>query len=406
MIRNLILSKEPLTPLSLNPARTIFWVGAGIGADAPCNLPLGNTLTDAFLYAMLGDRAENFILYWNNHIPAIRDCVKNGEWSMPSVQTQYSVEDVRLGKAWERPRLEFIIGEINKLDLEFQGITCENPKIEYRYHRQCSIESLAHFAEAEPNLLHYRLADFAKAGATIVTANFDTCIERALGVDVKHIRPAICDGVKGIETDYGFVYHFHGVATDDDIQSSLGATVNNISKKLPDEFTARLTRNFEDGYSIVFIGYSGLDFFDVQPFFESLQPETYSGKAIYLHYCANDPACENARKAAKCYEYLLSPFRERIIAYGLAADFFERLEKSSGITGSVDASAISKAPGRAFGDTKRQLHNFAGCREKDDAEIFYFLNMFRLTSQLNINPANFLYGLESADQKHLRRMEE
>lgn len=389
IVRNLILSKDNLTSLSLDPAKTIFWVGAGIGADIPCNLPLGNALTDAFLYTMLGDKAEEFILYWNNHIPSICDCVKNGEWSAPSAQTQYTIEDVRLGKTWDRPRLEFIIGEINKLDQEFQGITCENPKNKNRYNRKCSIESLAHFAEAEPNLLHHRLADFAKAGATIVTANFDACIEKALGVDVKNVLPTVHDGVKGIETGSGFIYHFHGIATDDDIQNSLGATVNNISRKLPDEFTAKLIKDFQDGYSIVFVGYSGLDFFDVQPFFDSLKPETYPGKAIYLHYCANNLACENALKAAKRYEYLLSPFRERLIAYGLATDFFDIIGKNSGISSSIDVSAISKTPGRAFNDTQRQLRSVADCKDKSNAEIFYFLNMFRLTSQLNINPVNF-----------------
>lgn len=73
----------------------------------------------------------------------------------------------------------------------------------------------------------------------------------------------------------------------------------------------------------------------------------------------------------------------------MAADFFDILEKNSGITGSIDASAISKVPDRSFSDTQQQLRSFAGCKDKSDAEIFYFLNMFRLTSQLNINPVNF-----------------
>ena len=179
MTRNIILAKDNLTWMSLNPAKTIFWVGAGVSFDTPSNLPLGNALTDTYLDMMLGDKAEQFILYWNNHIPAIRNCVKEGKWSVPVSSTQYSIADLKSGKAWERPRLEFIIGEMNKLDQEFQKITFEEPKNRNRYHHQCSIEALAHFAEAEPNLLHYWLADFAKTGATIVTANFDTCIEKA-----------------------------------------------------------------------------------------------------------------------------------------------------------------------------------------------------------------------------------
>ncbi len=386
MTQNIILANDNLASLSIEPSKTIFWVGAGIGADTPCNLPLGNALTDAFLYTMLGDKAENFILYWNNHIPTIQNCVKNGKWSEPLPQEPYSIADIKSGKAWQRPRLEFVIGEMNKLDEEFQRINFGIPGNVKRYHRQYSINSLAHFAEAEPNLLHYWLADFAEAGATIITANFDTCIEKALGANNK---PTVCEGVKGIETRAGFIYHFHGVATDDNIQTNLGATVNNISRKLPEEFTNKLVKCFEDGYNIVFVGYSGLDFFDVHPFFSGLQKQIYSGKAIYLHFCANDDKCYNEAKTEKSYEYLLSPFKERLVAYGLSTNFFDILGKNSRVFCKKNVSEISKNSGTAFQDTKKQLKQFVATMDRDDIETFYFLNMFRLTSQLNINPSNF-----------------
>lgn len=386
MIHNVILSKDNLDILSINPSKTIFWVGAGVGADSPCNLPLGNVLTDAFLYAMLGDKAEDFILYWNNYIPAIRDCVRNGIWSEPLCRTQYTVADVKSGEAWERPRLEFVIGEVNKLDQEFCGISFENPENVKRYRRQQSIESLAHFAEAEPNLLHYWLADFARAGAMIITANFDICIEKAIDGDNKL---SVCDGVKGIETGAGFIYHFHGVATDEDMQNNLGATVNNISKRLPERFTDRLVKYFEDGYDIVFVGYSGLDFFDVYPFFKELQTGEYPGKALYLDFCLNDKKCEEALKMDKHYEYLLSPFKEGVIAYGLSTIFFDIIGRNSGISCSKEISEIPKTVGTAFDAAKKQLHALAAGMDTNDVDTFYFLNMFRLTSQLNINPVNF-----------------
>lgn len=386
MTRNIILAKDNLTWLSLDPAKTIFLVGAGVSSDTPSNLPLGNALTDAYLDMMLGDKAEQFILYWNNHIPTIRNCIKEGKWSAPVSSTQYSTADLKSGRAWERPRLEFIIGEMNKLDQEFQKIRFEGPQNRIRYSRQSSIEALAYFAEAEPNLLHYWLADFAKAGATVITANFDTCIEKALGAGNK---PIVCDGVKGVETKAGFIYHFRGVATDSDIQNNLGATVNNISKRLPDGLICKLIKYFEMGYNIVFVGYSGLDFFDIHPFFEGLQTEVYQGKAIYLHFCTDDQKCEEAVRTDKYYEYLLSPFKERAVVYGTSTDFFNTIGKNSGVTCSNDADAISKVQGTAFEDTKRQLYKLVGGMNMEDAETFRFLNMFRLTSQLNINPSNF-----------------
>lgn len=111
MTQNMILSKDNLSALSVDTLKTIFWVGAGVGAEAPCKLPLGYRLTDAFLKFMLGDeQSERFILYRNNHIPRIRESIKGNDWNAPASTPAYTLDDVRSGNAWERPRLEFIIG--------------------------------------------------------------------------------------------------------------------------------------------------------------------------------------------------------------------------------------------------------------------------------------------------------
>ena len=94
MTQNLILSKDKLSTLSIDPSKTIFWVGAGVGAETPCNLPLGNGLTDAFLKSMLGEeQAEKFILYWNNHIPQIRESVKENDWKAPQNTTAFTLDE-------------------------------------------------------------------------------------------------------------------------------------------------------------------------------------------------------------------------------------------------------------------------------------------------------------------------
>lgn len=389
MLQNIILNRDDTSSIGINPAKTIFWVGAGIGANAPCSLPLGNELTDAYLKAALGEElAERFILYWNNHVPQIRDCVQNGDWHAPAERDNYTLDDVRSGQAWERPRLEFIIGEMNKLDQEFQNSRFQKPENRKRYSRKYSINAISHFAEAEPNYFHFWLADFARAGAMIVTANFDTCIEKALLGDV---LPAVSsrEGIRGIDTGAGFIYHFHGAATDRDIQKNLGATVNNISKRLPAEFTEKLKKCFLDGYDIVFVGYSGLDFFDVQPFFKEMPEGTYPGKALYLHFCRDAAECDRAVRKSGQYGYLLEPFERQRIIYGDAKDFFAALGKSSGVFCTRKASSIATTGGRAFLHTKEELASITVGMSDADKEIYHFLNVFRFASQLNINPVNF-----------------
>ena len=216
-MHNLILHKDDLSNLSVEPSKTIFWIGAGAGYNTPCNLPLGNELTDAYMRATLGDDYfEKFVLYWNNHIPMIRDCVKDGELHALSQKRVYKIEDVRNDKAYDRPRLEFILGELNKLDHEFQRINFQNFDNKRRYFRESSLKAIGNFAKAEPNYIHHWIADFVKKGAVAVTANFDVCIEKALLGCENVPEPDDCDGVRGIMTEYGPVYQFHGLATDKD----------------------------------------------------------------------------------------------------------------------------------------------------------------------------------------------
>lgn len=336
MLQNIILNRDDTSSIGINPAKTIFWVGAGIGANVPCSLPLGNELTDAYLKAALGEElAERFILYWNNHVPQIRDCVQNGDWHAPAERDNYTLDDVRSGQAWERPRLEFIIGEMNKLDQEFQNIRFQKPENRKRYSRKYSINAIRHFAEAEPNYFHFWLADFARAGAMIVTANFDTCIEKALLGDV--LPPVSSrEGIRGIDTGAGFIYHFHGVATDRDIQKNLGATVNNISKRLPAEFTEKLKKCFLDGYDIVFVGYSGLDFFDVQPFFREMPEGTYPGKALYLHFAGMQPSATEPWENPDSMDIFWSLLNSKGLFTEMRRIFLPRWEKA----------AVFSVPGR------------------------------------------------------------
>ena len=236
---------------------------------------------------------------------------------------------------------------------------------------------MTNFANIEPCDYHFRLADLSRAGAVIVTSNFDDGIEKALHVNSRDIKlqhgtPAVSNGVGG------YVYHFHGIATD--THDSLGATINSMSRGLNQEFQNYLRERFEAGYNIVYIGYGGVDFFDVAPFFDSLIEESFSGKAIYLKYCSKMDDIDEKKKEPIPY-YLLKPFENPYIIYADTDELFNVIydNYTPVITLNSDCGAFQSVKDELQAVTDNQI----------DKDVYYFLNMFRLCSQLNINPGRF-----------------
>ncbi len=351
---DIILSHDDASPLRIDPSRTIFWTGAGISADAPSCLPLGSGLTDAYLETAMGPKWKQFVALWNNHVPQIMESVKNGKWSEPAPVGKYTEADI-FGEAWQRPRLEYIIGEMDKLDKYFNSIHFTKPENQRMFARGESIAAIQRFSLVRPNLTHYRLADLNKAGARLVTANFDTGLEKASAKNV---------------------YHFHGSATDR--TDNLGATIVAMSKGLDEDFQNEMIRCFESGFDIVFIGYGGVDFFDAEPFFRSLQGRTFPGKAIYLHHCADPGKRKDAKRKEKTYTYLLEPFRNQYIAYGTSEELFHAIYDS------YTPVTVDSVDCGAFGTVKGYLDDLVAALE--DKDTYYFLNTFRICSQLNISP--------------------
>lgn len=330
-MKNLILKSDNLSDLSIDPSKTIFWVGAGVGVLSPCNLPLGNGLTDVILKAALGEENKNRLInIWNYEFPRIRNSVHNNDWRAPARRYQKKgdggSDELDLG---ERPRLEFVIGEISKMDVEFRNVDFRKESNRVAYRREPIIRALKYFSDAESNIYHYALADFINVGSKVITTNFDLCIEKALGLKVDEMEVKTVNGVKAVEYSTGkYIYHVHGVATDENIEANLGATLTNVSKSLSKQFTDELCRLFKENYTIIFIGYGGVDFFDVKPFFDGLEEQVFPGKAIYLHYCG-ETECAEAVKKEKRYKYLLTPFQEQIICYGDTEFFQEALAHQS-----------------------------------------------------------------------------
>lgn len=184
------------------PSDVLFWSGAGISGDAPTRAPLGNTLTDrAINEAFDGDLLD-------------------------SLRYAYS----SLGIRRDRPRLEAIL-EVAAAE---HGV-------------RCLALLLDDLRDPAPNGNHHFFARHTLDGGHHVTANFDTCIERAGG-------------------DPDRIFHFHGSMSGSGGVQELGARVSGIERGFSRAQRAALDRSLAAAREIVVVGYSGLDYFDVDPY--------------------------------------------------------------------------------------------------------------------------------------------
>lgn len=376
MLQEIILGKDVMAPL--DPCKTVFIVGAGISSDAPSSLPLGDMLTKAYLDASIGVvNREKFIRFWTEHFPCLERCVQGNIWEAPSYKPKWDVY----------PRLEFVIGQIDKLDKGLRNMCFKSPLLKKKYCRGSMISALRMFSKVEPNLCHYWLAEYMKAGATIITPNFDVGIEKALGVETITIEQK-----NGMQTCHG-VYHYHNIATDPNLEKNLGATVKNISKGFPKEFKEFVTNLFEEGNDVVFLGYGGLDVFDVLPFFEEMKGG-YSGRAIYVKHTSSN-MYDAIVETPKSYLYLLKPFNNQYLVYGQTLDFFKKTKsEKKGITepkpklGS-DSFTFIKTVDELRKEEIRLIKLDEEYPGLEALATYRFINLIRLCSQLTINPSHF-----------------
>ena len=120
-------------------------------------------------------------------------------------------------------------------------------------------ELLADLISPPPNAQHQFFAEHLLVGGHHVTANFDTCIERAGG-------------------DESRLVHLHGVVGS---WEAMGARLSVIEKGLPDTLQSQLRSIISASDLLVVVGYSGLDYFDVDPFWRDCNGEKLlEGKTV------------------------------------------------------------------------------------------------------------------------------
>jgi hypothetical protein len=165
------------------------------------------------------------------------------------------------------------------------GIDRASPRLETvlqvvdAVHGEAVLGDLLTDLEAPSNSLHAFFADHLALGGRHVTMNFDTCIERA---------------GTGQWPDNALL-HVHGRLGHEE----LGATLARIERGLPGEIRTRLGDLLLSPQvsSIVFVGYSGSDFFDVDPFLASLPQDSLSGRQVlWIEHCRHVEQVEPRRR--------------------------------------------------------------------------------------------------------------
>ncbi len=174
------------------------------------------------------------------------------------------------------------------------------------------LKVIDYYGESDkPNVQHFFLAEMIKKGHFVMTTNFDFLIEYALvqsGVSKNDVVPVITkedfqkykNPSDWFEKGKKMVYKIHGstknAITDEDTKDSLVATLQafgsnkeglNVFQVEP--FKRPLFDNISKSRSLVIMGYSGCDDFDVVP---TLMVLKNLKNVIWINYTPDDDSKE------------------------------------------------------------------------------------------------------------------
>lgn len=242
----------------------VFWVGAGISRPNPTALPLGWDLTKFALKETCGESVQNKVFeIWGNANQLAQTSMDN---------------PTPLGTI---PRLESILGEIDDVQKKLIG------------HKFNFLNGFSAFPEAPYNQNHFHLANLLHRGATIVTTNFDLCIQKAyfdLTNAKDQLTPELENGIylytSQSNNTVGNLWHIHGISKE---ITSLGATVRKVKEGIPQSFQQYLDKIFDEGKLVIFLGYSASDSFDVNIYFQN-NLSVAKSNAIFIQHGDTKPS--------------------------------------------------------------------------------------------------------------------
>jgi hypothetical protein len=215
-----------------SPKDVCFWSGAGISSDPPSSLPCGALLTQKII--------DHFCL--SGTYGVIEDVFKKAELLDAS------------GSLKNAPRLEAVLESITQIT--------GNEALDYL---SC--------LDAFPNKWHKIFAWHLSKGGNHITTNFDDCISKAYNFDDKL---QIIDGPWTNPAGPNTLIHLHGryKINDPDNLSKIGARLNNLVSGFSPALSENLLNFLTKKKLLIFIGYSGSDYFDVNPFFYEIARRT------------------------------------------------------------------------------------------------------------------------------------
>ncbi len=282
------------------PNKVIFWTGAGISMDPPSLLPSGHDLTkniiDAFCLKGTWDKILNYLSYAN-------------------------IQDSH-GKNKTIPRLESVLGGIvSVLGYDFLG-------------------RFDNLFNPIPNYLHLFFAHHILKGGSHITLNLDLGIENALqklmSPPVYHIlTPSNISQQNVLSTTSPFILHLHGKHGES--LSELGLTIENVSKGFSDNIKKLIINRLRLSSLLVFVGYSGSDFFDVTPFFKGLHEHKVNLlklDVVWIDHKKNGAGLHNYQTTKKFSPILNALSKCGAHCYiwdGITSDFIQRFASNWGI---------------------------------------------------------------------------
>jgi hypothetical protein len=266
------------------PCGTTFLTGAGISMEPPSSLPSAWVLTrHAFdLFFARGS---------HNAFDLVMDHQAKLDWI-----AEHPCDRDRNPPGTRLPRLETILGVAD-------GVLGA--------HRALRI--LDSLRTVPPNRQHRFFAHHLRAGGGHITANFDDCIERAL------------EQLGAPSSALDQIHHFHGSVRDDPDHGTLGATLARIqggfTAREQDAFTEALLR----GRVLVVVGYSGSDFFDVDPLLEHLPAASLTGRSVVWVNHGQHPDWHLTTPEPRALQLLARAGARTTLLCGQTADFLAAL---------------------------------------------------------------------------------
>ncbi len=216
-----------------------IWAGAGISMDEPTGLPSGPQLMNFV--------CDQILMY------------------KPEIMNIWKEVNVIIGddlRTVQYPRMELLLSSVAFV---------ERYLVDGKFMRGFEV-----FNEMKFNYNHILLASLLHGGATIFTANFDMCIEKAyeylyhenlIAKGKKEKKEIIYKTKEGAE-----IIHFHGTSISG---RAMGNTLENITKITEKVIFKRIAGSFKTGRENIFVGYSLSDLYDINSIIRRIYEKSY-----------------------------------------------------------------------------------------------------------------------------------